>query len=155
MLTIISGGQTGVDQVALEVAHDLGFPTGGTAPLHYKTEFGSNYKLRDVYGLKESWSPGYRVRTIQNVKDGDFTVWFGDDSSPGARLTIDSAWRMNKPHRINPTVEQLLRLLTFEYAGILFLNVAGNRASTHPESWQMAEVILRQVLTAIRDGKAQ
>ncbi len=106
MLTVISGGQTGVDQAALSIAHDLGFPTGGTAPLGYRTDEGPMPELlRDKYGLEESWSPGYRVRTIQNVRDGELTVWFGDASSPGGRLTIGTAWTMRKPHLINPTVD--------------------------------------------------
>lgn len=31
MLTVISGGQTGADRIAIEVARDLGFETRGTA----------------------------------------------------------------------------------------------------------------------------
>jgi hypothetical protein len=152
MLTIISGGQTGVDQAALEVAHDLGFPTGGTAPLGYRTEDGPMPELlRDKYGLKESWSPAWRVRTMQNVMDGDLTVWFGVES-PGGRLTIESCGRYHKPHRINPTAAGLLYLLTVEHAGIQFLNVAGNRASTHPSSAIQAREVLRMVLRDLSHG---
>jgi len=32
---VISGGQTGVDRMGLEVAKELGIPTGGTAPPNY------------------------------------------------------------------------------------------------------------------------
>ena len=149
MLTIISGGQTGVDQAALAVAWDLGYPTGGTAPLGYLTDQGPMPELlRDKYGPKESWSPSYRIRTIQNVKDGDFTVWFGDPDSPGGQLTIGTCrGKGNRPYRINPEAEVLLRLLTGEYAGIQVLNVAGNRLRTNPEAWQRASVILTSVLT--------
>ena len=45
---IISGGQTGADQIGLEVALSLGIPTGGTAPKGFITETGPNYKLRDI-----------------------------------------------------------------------------------------------------------
>jgi len=37
---VISGGQTGADRGGLIAAKELGIPTGGTAPLGYKTEAG-------------------------------------------------------------------------------------------------------------------
>ncbi|SFF23216.1 YpsA SLOG family protein [Spirosoma endophyticum] len=36
---IISGGQTGIDQLGLEVARSLGIPTGGLAPRMLIVEF--------------------------------------------------------------------------------------------------------------------
>ena len=52
MLTkIISGGQTGADQVALSVAVRLGLKTGGYAPLRYMTEDGPDPTLAR-YGLE-------------------------------------------------------------------------------------------------------
>lgn len=147
MLTIYSGGQTGVDQKGLEVGYDLGFPTGGVAPLGYRTDEGPMPELlRDKYGLQESWSPGYRIRTIENVKWSNLTVWFGVQS-PGYRLTIGSCMQFNRPYVINPTPDQLERLLQPE---ILILNVAGNRRRTHPESTALANSILRIVLPRIR-----
>lgn len=172
MLTIISGGQSGVDQIALLVADELGFPTGGTAPKGYRTEFGPNLHLRDVYGLKESWSPGYRVRTIANVCDADATIWFGDLTSPGGVLTRHTAEHrqarrrqlyLDYPWFPNPTSEELIQMLqlalpvrgTEAPERIRILNVAGNRASTNPAAWQQAEVVLRAVLTQLRDAQAR
>ena len=37
-MKIISGGQTGVDRLALDVAKSLNIATGGTAPKGYLTE---------------------------------------------------------------------------------------------------------------------
>ena len=48
---VISGGQTGIDQLGLEVARSLGTPTGGVAPKGYLTESGPNSSLREWYGL--------------------------------------------------------------------------------------------------------
>ena len=42
---IISGGQTGIDQLALEIAIELGIETGGTAPPNFMTEDGVNLEL--------------------------------------------------------------------------------------------------------------
>ena len=50
MLKIISGGQTGIDRMGLEVARELGLPTGGTAPKSYWTENGADPSLA-AFGL--------------------------------------------------------------------------------------------------------
>lgn len=147
MLTIISGGQTGVDQKCLELAWLFRFPTGGVAPLGYRTDEGPMPELlRDKYGLEESWSPGYRIRTIENVKRSSATVWFGVES-PGYRLTIGTCMALSRPYLINPSETELLSFLRPE---ILILNGAGNRRRTHPESAMRAEAILRPVLQALR-----
>jgi hypothetical protein len=149
MLTVISGGQTGVDQAALAVAYNLGYPTGGTAPLGYKTDEGPMPELlRDKYGLTESPFPSYRIRTIDNVRAADFTVWFGVATSPGGRLTIGTCQQLNKPHLINPTAERLLEVLQINRVRIL--NGAGNRKRTHPEAADQATLILGTVLAALR-----
>lgn len=44
--TIISGGQTGVDRIALEVARELNIPTDGTVPCGYITESGKDSSLK-------------------------------------------------------------------------------------------------------------
>ncbi len=42
---VISGGQTGADQAALRAARAAGIPTGGWAPLGWKTEEGPAPRL--------------------------------------------------------------------------------------------------------------
>lgn len=146
---VISGGQTGVDQTALIVARELNWPTGGTAPRGYRTDTGPNLDLRDIYGLKESWSVQYAPRTIQNVRDAGMTVWFGDPTSAGGRVTL-RAVRTEQERR--PTYQFLLNpgagLLSqfIEGWGIEILNVAGNRFSTHPEASIQCRVVLHDAL---------
>ncbi|MFC5409710.1 YpsA SLOG family protein [Larkinella bovis] len=97
-----------------------------TAPKGYKTESGSNPELAE-YGLVESHSASYPVRTKQNVRDADGTVIFGDPESGGTRLTIETAQQVGKPHLVNPTAFELKEwLVKFE---IRVLNVAGSRGS--------------------------
>jgi hypothetical protein len=141
---IISGGQTGVDQVGLIVARELGYATGGTAPLGWKTEAGAAPWLAE-YGLVESWSPGYRVRTVQNVIDADQTVWFGVTDSPGAHLTLTTARVQGKPILINPNAATLRALLETSYV-VKVLNIAGNRLRTHPEASVQARTVLAEAL---------
>lgn len=143
---VISGGQTGVDQVGLEVAYRYGWPTGGTAPKGYRTDAGPMIALlRDKYGLTESFSAQYAPRTIKNIKDADQTVWFGDTKSPGARLTIGTVRRQGKPILINPNAEMLWKILNTSYL-VRALNVAGNRFRTHPEASEQARLVLDEVL---------
>lgn len=139
---VISGGQTGVDQTGLEVARDLGYATGGTVPKGWTTDEGAAPWLAD-YGCVESRFLGYRPRTVQNVRDADFTVWFGE-RSPGYFCTIGAAIKFHKVHAIDPTVEVLQHFLAD--TEIQVLNVAGNRQSTHPEASVRAEAVLREAL---------
>ena len=61
---IISGGQTGADQAALDVAIKLGIPHGGWIPKGRKTESGP---LPDKYLLQEMPNGSYAKRTEKNV----------------------------------------------------------------------------------------
>ena len=123
---IIAGGQTGIDRMGLEVARDLGYETGGTAPKGFKTENGSDPSLAD-FGLVESTSTDYTVRTEKNVVDSDGTVLFGNMNSPGSLETVQLLKKHKKPYITNPTVEELIDW--FNENNIEVLNVAGNRGS--------------------------
>ena len=70
---IVSGGQTGADQGALDAALELDIPHGGWIPLGRRTEAGP---LPDNYRLKEMSTDSYPRRTEQNVIDSDGTLIF-------------------------------------------------------------------------------
>lgn len=55
---IISGGQTGVDTLGLEVAYSLGYTTGGTAPTKYFNEL-HNFKL-----FFDALKPGEKIQVV-------------------------------------------------------------------------------------------
>lgn len=147
---VISGGQTGVDQVGLRVAKELGYRTGGTAPKGWLTDAGPAPWLGSEYGLVEDRTSSYRNRTIENVRCADCTVWFGQASSPGGRLTKQFASGRTLPGSLasqwveNPTAAQLREILS-QYP-IRILNVAGNRLRTNPDVSVQAEAVLRGVL---------
>ena len=61
---IISGGQTGADQGALDAAIKLGIPHGGWLPKGRKTETGP---LPKKYKLKEMPTAHYPKRTKKNI----------------------------------------------------------------------------------------
>ena len=71
-MQIVSGGQTGADRAALDIALELGFESGGWVPLGRQAEDG---KIPDRYpNLRETDSPLPAVRTELNVRDSDATL---------------------------------------------------------------------------------
>lgn len=141
---VISGGQTGVDQVALKVAQELGYKTGGVAPKGWRTDLGPAPWLGTQFGLTEhKVSSEYGPRTRENVRLADATVIFVAEHtwSPGCRLTQRLCLDLGKPHLVNPTCAELQEFLLCHPVRVL--NVAGNRQRTHPESAERAAVVLR------------
>ena len=68
---IISGGQTGVDLAALDIALQLGIPCGGWCPKGRKSEDGP---IPNRYPLRETGSTSYPIRTAKNVLVSDGTL---------------------------------------------------------------------------------
>lgn len=145
---IISGGQTGIDQLGLEIARSLSIPTGGVAPKGYMTEEGPNSQLKDDYGLSEHTSASYPPRTKSNVQQSDGTVLFGELTG-GTKLTLDACQRESKPYIVNPTAEQLRAWLTEHQ--IKVLNIAGSKESRLPyEKKLIYHDVLTEALGAYR-----
>ena len=145
-IIVISGGQTGIDRMALEIAREMGFPTGGSAPKDYLTENGPDLPLRD-FGLVALPKKKYKARTLKNVIDGDGTVIYGDLTG-GAELTAEFCQRENKPYFVNPTADDLAVFVRKN--GIQILNVAGNRGSKlAPERLQGYREQFRKALQLI------
>lgn len=71
---LISGGQTGVDRLAYDVAIHMGIPYDGTVPKNRRSEDG--IVPMKYHGLTESGSADYLVRTRKNVLDADATLIF-------------------------------------------------------------------------------
>ena len=69
--TIISGGQTGVDRAALDIAIELGIHHGGFCPLGRRAEDGM---ISPKYNLIENDSIKYADRTLENVLSSDGTL---------------------------------------------------------------------------------
>ncbi len=65
---IISGGQTGADVAALDVAIKYGIPHGGAIPKGRLAEAGP---FREKYNLEEMATKSYPKRTEKNVVDSD------------------------------------------------------------------------------------
>ena len=145
---IISGGQTGVDTIGLEVGSRLGIETGGTAAPGFYTENGKDSSL-SRYGLEEitpelqkGFSGGkfYLPRTEQNVLNSDGTVYFSTSGDSSGQIATSRYAKQHNKHFIeNPTPQQLAGWIR-QY-GIKTLNVAGNRGSKLDKNNNVAQVL--------------
>jgi putative molybdenum carrier protein len=127
---IVSGGQTGVDRAALDVALALGIPHGGWCP---KGRLAEDRVIPPQYQLTETDSPEYPVRTEKNVVDSDGTLIFcRGQTSGGTELTRQLALQHGKPCLVvdlnRPLSADDVSHWIFE-SQIETLNVAGPRES--------------------------
>ena len=156
-LQIISGGQSGVDTVALEVASHFGVRTGGTAPHGWYRYDDSGRLTSDraffqKYGLTEGPPDPKRwvKRTHLNAADSHFTVWFGN-ISPGYWCTSNGCIRAQRrflpnifAHEIATHFLTVLPLLLPD--DHVVMNVAGNRRHTNPDASDLCLSTLQQFL---------
>ncbi len=151
---IVSGGQTGVDRAALDVAFELGIPCGGWCP---KGRLAEDGVIDERYPLRETDSPEYPVRTEMNVKDSDATLIITQGPvTEGTARTLKLAEKYKKTHLVvdlskakDPAIVR--KWLEFNQVGVL--NVAGPRESKTPGIYDKAAEFLRQVL--VQNGKGQ
>ena len=132
---LISGGQTGVDRAALDVALELGIPCGGWCPRGRRSEDGP---VPDRYPLQETPAWVYPQRTKWNVRDADGTLicTFGQ-AQGGTALTVELAQQTEKPHLVVNLKEGVdARDVRSWLASnhIRILNVAGPRESEDRKS---------------------
>jgi len=143
---LVSGGQTGVDRAALDVAIAFDVPHGGWCPRGRLAEDGP---IHDQYLLAETESSDYAVRTEQNVIDSDGTwILAPGRLKGGSKLTQDLARRHHRPCQVtdihHPDLEQVVTWIRTHHIEVL--NVAGPRESGCPGIGQAARVVLADLL---------
>src|SRR3990172_13366003 len=143
---IISGGQTGVDRAALDVALELGIRCGGCCPNGRKAEDGA---IPAHYPLQELPSGGYRQRTKRNVIESDGTlILFQNQLTGGSAFTADLARKQAKPcYTVNLSAPADPREVTewIRLNNIRVLNIAGPREGRAPGIHTAAAAYLRAV----------
>lgn len=150
---IVSGGQTGVDRAALDVALVLAIPCGGWVPRGRRAEDGP---LPHRYPMRETMSSAYRERTRLNVRDSDATlILTRGRPTGGTALTLVIARELARPNRVvdlvgsgNPAM--LREWITDQQINVL--NVAGPRESTRPGIYGEASHYLFALLSPESDG---
>jgi hypothetical protein len=149
---IVSGGQTGVDRAALDVAIYLDIPHGGWCPAGRRAEDG---KIPDGYELRETDQSDYSVRTEKNVIESDGTlILFRDRLSGGTELTFRLTGKHRRPsicidlaESDDSKTDMLQSFATWiETNNIGVLNVAGPRESTCRGIGMQAEAFLVKAL---------
>ena len=139
---IISGGQTGVDRAALDVALRHGINCGGWCPAGRLDEFG---KIPQHYPVRELQGGGFSERTLQNVKHSDGTVViYQVELRGGTEQTIRFCVALERPYQLIDaskfSAEDAAKLIAdfVRKNKIGILNVAGPRQSEWPEGYDYA-----------------
>lgn len=148
---IVSGGQTGVDRAALDVAHGLGLACGGWVPRGRRAEDG---RIPSRYPVRETASAAYPQRTRYNVRDSDATLILSRGApSGGTALTLACAKALRRPCMVvdldrsgGAATPKAVRAWLSRH-GVGVLNVAGPRESTAPGIADQACAFLRAVLS--------
>lgn len=157
---IISGGQTGVDRAALEVALFLEIPHGGWCPKGRRAEDGP---VPLMFDLVETASFNYAVRTEKNVVQSDGTlILFRNTITRGTGLTVQFAKRHQRPYlcidlaplddQDNMAIEEMSAeiLNWIGQNNIHVVNVAGPRESTTPNINSQSHTLLLNTFADIR-----
>ena len=80
LVKVMSGGQPGVERIALEVAKEIGITTGGWAPPRFITRDGVDYTLRTMFNLSDMITPrasfnmSLLMQKLRNVEFASATV---------------------------------------------------------------------------------
>jgi hypothetical protein len=155
---IISGGQVGADQAALDAAIKCNFPHGGWIQNGCKTQNGI---LPEKYHLMEMSVSGYKERIEQNVIKSDGTVIISRGVlSGGAGYSAKMARKHNRPYLhidlSNTTVSissAEINTWIIENA-IEILNVTGSRTSEDGDVYKdTAHIVENTILLSLVNAK--
>lgn len=156
---MISGGQTGADRAALDVAIELGIPHGGWIPKGRKTEAG---RLPTKYDLKEMPTGSYPERTEQNVIDSDGTLIITHGTlTGGSDYTQQMAEKHGKPciHvdacRMSIDAATQLARAWINGSQIKVLNIAGPRDSEDPRIYGTTKRLLTVLIKMMSLGSRE
>jgi hypothetical protein len=151
---IVSGGQTGVDRAALDLALELGINAGGWAPKGRMAEDGP---LPERYRMTETPSDDPAQRTEWNVRDSDATLIISDgELNGGSALTAELTARLRRPcfhaDLSKKTMTELIDEIGAWLAAGHFqvLNIAGPRLSKDPDIYEKAREVLRTVFVGAK-----
>jgi len=152
---IISGGQTGADRAALDVAIALGIPHGGWIPKGRITEKGP---LPEKYRLQEMPTDSYQKRTEQNVIDSDGTLIVARGKLTGGTDYTRQMALKHKKQLLGIDLDQTdlynaasLVASWIKLRRIEILNVAGPRASKDRQIYSDVINILERAIQILRD----
>ena len=161
LIKLISGGQTGVDQAALQAAIDSDIKHGGWCPPARVCEIGKipeRYHLIETPDERDLSAPEIprSQRTIWNMRDSDGVLVFWDEkvtelqSDKGTKLALVTANNLGKPFLI---IDISKKVSVIEIANWIslnnreVLNVAGPSENTSPGIYGRVNEVMREILT--------
>ena len=147
---IVSGGQTGADRAALDVAMRVGIEHGGWCPQGRWAEDGV---IPERYSLQELHGAGYRQRTERNVMDSDATLILNLGKLAGGSMeTLGFAEKLKKPVLVvqmdDGISKDLISMVRrwLDDTSPKILNVAGPRESKRPGTYRKTQRFLESLL---------
>lgn len=158
---IISGGQTGTDQAALQAAIDSGLKHGGWCPPGRVCETGKipeQFNLRETPEEYDPTAPDIprSQRTIWNVRDSDGSLifWVGEiselKSDKGTELAASTSNKLRKPYLVvnpfsNTTVRTTIKWINEN--NIEILSIGGPSELNSPGIFEQVYQILIEVFS--------
>ena len=141
-MKIISGGQTGIDRAALDVALKHGVECGGWVPAGRLDEQG---EIAARYPVTELPKGGFAERTAANVKDSEATVAiFRDELGGGTEYAVQCCIQQKKPYLLINAIQtpadeaaDLIMKFVREHR-IQILGMGGPRQSEWPGGYDYA-----------------
>lgn len=155
LFVIRSGGQSGVDRAALDIAKDFDLQVRGWCP---KGGWAEDLPtppgvLRLYPELKETPDTNTSDRTDWNVRDSNATlvIWpCNGISSPGTMLSVQMTAQRGKPRFLVKKPEDMEAALKW-LEGLpqpLDLNIVGPRESEWDRAYEKSYLFLRKLLTS-------
>lgn len=159
-LTIVSGGQTGVDRAALDVAISLGLRYWGWCPRHGWAE---DYPeppglLIDYPQLWPTPQADPRQRSIWNAQDSDATLalTLGNIPDGGTKVAVDRAAELGRRYLVislyNTGIEEEVLAFLDSLPPLARLNIVGPRESeangVYRRSYDLLSLVLETACVA-------
>ena len=150
---IRTGGQTGVDRAAMDIARELGIPLCGWCP---KGGWAEDYLeppglLKDYPELEETPLAGTKQRTEWNMRDADAILTIipeNSKESKGTDVGLEAGKRLAKPMITVSGIENVKDIIQWlnQLSDGITLCVGGPRASECESAYNVTKEILSEVL---------
>lgn len=159
--SIRTGGQTGVDRVALFIARKYNIPIVGWCPKNgWAEDMPRSPGISALYPeLKETPEEDVSQRTKWNVRDSHATLIISpklSKFSKGTNLTEQTTKEYKRPYLEVGSEEDIDKIIDWlnTLGNELTLNIGGPRASECPEAYNITINILEKVLQAVNNIKS-